>query len=254
MSTIEESVEVDVPVATAYNQWTQFEDFPRFMEGIDEVRQLDDSRLHWRASIAGVTREWDAQITQQVPDQVIAWQATDGHLNDGAVRFEQIDGDQTRITLQMEHEPEGFVESVGDALGMVKRRAKGDLERFKQLVEAQGTASGEWRGEVRQGRTIDDPSGTADTSELPGAELRDDEAVPTRTPYPHDPEAGLPNRRDDDVDMGQGLSPERGDSYDEAIARDGDIAKRLGDDEGPTPETRDALGEHPYSSDERRAL
>jgi uncharacterized membrane protein len=238
MSTIEESVEVDVPLRTAYDQWTQFEEFPRFMEGVDEVRQLDDTRLHWRASIAGVTREWDAKITQQVPDEVIAWQATEGHLNDGAVRFEPLDDAHTRITLLMEHEAEGFVESVGDALGVVKRRAKGDLKRFKEMVESEGDATGQWRGEVHQGETTS------------GAGLRDDEGVPTPTADRDDPTLGLPNyAREEDVNMGQGLDPDRGSTFDKALERDADVSQQRYESDAPTPETRDAMEDHPPRTD-----
>jgi len=150
MSTVEESIDVHVPVHTAYNQWTQFEEFPRFMEGVESVRQLDDTHLHWKAEIAGVTREWDAAITEQTPDQRIAWRATEGADNGGVVTFHKIDDDTTRIMLQLEFDPEGFVEKAGDALGFVSRRAKGDLERFRDFIDARGRESGAWRGEVNQ--------------------------------------------------------------------------------------------------------
>src|SRR5687768_6693980 len=131
MSTIEQSVEVDVPVRTAYNQWTQFEDFPQFMDGVQEVRQIDDAHLHWKAKILGAEREWDAEITEQTPDQRIAWRATSGAQNDGVVTFHRIADGTTKVMLQLEFDPEGFVESAGDALGIVRARTKGDLERFK---------------------------------------------------------------------------------------------------------------------------
>jgi len=150
MSTVEESIDVHVPVHTAYNQWTQFEEFPRFMEGVESVRQLDDTHLHWKAEIAGVTREWDAAITEQTPDQRIAWRATEGADNGGVVTFHKIDDDTTRIMLQLEFDPEGFVQKAGDALGFVSRRAKGDLERFRDFIDARGRESGAWRGEVNQ--------------------------------------------------------------------------------------------------------
>jgi hypothetical protein len=153
MSRIEESIEVGVPVRVAYDQWTQFEEFPRFMDGVDEVRQIDDTHLHWRASVAGVQREWDAEITHQEPDRRICWRAVEGHRNDGEVRFEPMDGDRTRVILEMEHEPEGTVDKVGDWLGLAKRRAKADLERFRELIESHGTPTGAWRGEVRDGET-----------------------------------------------------------------------------------------------------
>ena len=153
MSTIEQSVEVDVPVRTAYNQWTQFEEFPRFMDGIEEVQQLTDTRLHWKAKIAGAEREWDAEITEQVPDQRIAWKTMAGAQNDGVVTFHRLGDLRTKIMLQLEFDPEGFVEKAGDALGVVKARTHGDLARFKDFIEARGTESGAWRGEVHQDPT-----------------------------------------------------------------------------------------------------
>ena len=153
MSTIEQSVEVNVPVSTAYNQWTQFEDFPQFMEGVEEVKQMDDTTLHWKASIAGQTREWDAKITEQTPDQRIAWTDIGGAENAGVVTFHRIDDNTTKVMLQMEFDPDGPVEAVGDALGVVKTRVKGDLERFKGFIESRGQETGAWRGEVNQGQT-----------------------------------------------------------------------------------------------------
>jgi uncharacterized membrane protein len=152
MARIEESIDVNVPVSTAYNQWTQFEEFPKFMEGVESVKQIDDTRLHWVAEIGGKRHEWDAQITEQKPDQRIAWKAVDGHYNLGTVMFEPIDSNSTRINVVMEHETEGIVESLGSALGADSRRVKGDLERFKELVEARGAETGAWRGEVEQGQ------------------------------------------------------------------------------------------------------
>ncbi|MCR1785768.1 SRPBCC family protein [Nocardioides carbamazepini] len=152
MSTIEKSVTVDVPVRTAYDQWTQFETFPSFMEGVEEVRQLDATHLHWRADIAGIRREWDAEIVDQTPDERITWRALDGTKNDGTVSFAPDElGSSTRVTLRMEFEPEGIVEKTGDALNIVDRRTEGDLERFKQFIESRGTETGAWRGEVRPG-------------------------------------------------------------------------------------------------------
>jgi carbon monoxide dehydrogenase subunit G len=148
---VEKSVQVDVPLSTAYNQWTQFEDFPHFMGGVKEVRQLDDRRLHWVAEIAGVRREWDASILEQVPDQKVAWAATSGATNAGSVRFEPAGADSTIVYLTLEYEPEGVVEQVGDKLGIVERQVTSDLERFKALIEDQGYASGAWRGAVDEG-------------------------------------------------------------------------------------------------------
>ncbi|HEX6381733.1 MAG TPA: SRPBCC family protein, partial [Acidimicrobiia bacterium] len=154
---VERSIQVDVPVATAYNQWTQFEDFPYFMGGVKEVRQLDDRRLHWVAEIAGVRREWEASILEQVPDQKIAWAATSGATNAGAVRFEPAGAVSTLVHLTLEYEPEGVVEQVGDKLGIVERQVTGDLERFKKLIEDQGYASGAWRGGINEGVGVGTP-------------------------------------------------------------------------------------------------
>jgi len=150
MSQILESIDVDVPVRTAYDQWTQFEEFPRFMDGVESVRQIDDTHLVWTASIAGVRKQWRAEITEQTPDQRIAWNATDGAENAGVVTFHRLDDRKARVTLQLDVEPEGPLESAGDALGFVKRSATGDLERFKTFIEERGAATGAWRGEVEQ--------------------------------------------------------------------------------------------------------
>ena len=154
---VEKSVQVDVPLSTAYNQWTQFEDFPHFMGGVKEVRQLDDRRLHWVAEIAGVRREWEASVLEQVPDQKIAWAATAGATNAGAVRFEPAGAGSTIVYLTLEYEPEGVVEQVGDKLGIVERQVQSDLERFKKLVESEGYASGAWRGSINEGVGVGTP-------------------------------------------------------------------------------------------------
>ena len=148
---VEKSIEVDVPVTTAYNQWTQFEEFPRFMGGVQEVRQLGDTTLHWVAEIAGVKREWDAEILEQVPDQKVAWAATSGATNAGAVHFTPANAGQTIVTLSLEYEPEGLVENVGDKLNIVAKRAEADLERFKEYIESRGAETGGWRGSVSGG-------------------------------------------------------------------------------------------------------
>jgi uncharacterized membrane protein len=150
MSTIEQSIDVNVPVHTAYNQWTQFEEFPRFMEGVEEVRQLEDRRLHWRANIGGRVEEWDAVITEQHPDERIAWKNTTGAPNAGVVTFHRLADTKTRIMLQMEYDPQGVVENLGDMLGVVSRRVANDLERFKDFIEARGHETGAWRGEVER--------------------------------------------------------------------------------------------------------
>ena len=150
MSTIEESVDVQVPIEMAYDQWTQFEEFPRFMEGVETVTQLDDTHVHWVAEIAGVRREWDAEITEQHPDERVAWRALDGSENAGVVTFHRLAADRTRVMLQLDFAPDGIVEQAGDKLGFVKRRASGDLERFKEFIEQRGTATGAWRGDVER--------------------------------------------------------------------------------------------------------
>jgi uncharacterized membrane protein len=148
MNTVEKSIIVDVPIRTVYNQWTQFEEFPHFMEGIEEVRQEGDKNLHWRANIAYKEVEWDAEITEQTPDERISWRSTTGAYNAGTVSFLPEGNDRTRITLRLEYEPEGFFESVGGALGFVDARVQGDLDRFKEFIESRGTETGGWRGEI----------------------------------------------------------------------------------------------------------
>ncbi len=150
MSQITEAVEVQVPVRTAYDQWTQFETFPEFMEGVKSVRQLDDKTLEWVAEVGGREKSWEAKITEQQPDERIAWTAVDGAHNAGVVTFHRLDEGKSRVTLQLDVEPEGPVESVGDALGIVQRRVKGDMERFKDFIESRGTETGAWRGQVNQ--------------------------------------------------------------------------------------------------------
>jgi len=148
MSTIEKSIEVNVPVRTAYNQWTQFKEFPRFMEGVKEVNQLDDTRLHWKAAIAGQEKEWDAEITEQTPDQRIAWTSRGGAINGGVVTFHRLSDARSKVMLQLEYDPQGVVENVGAALGVVSMRVQGDLERFKEFIEKRGRETGAWRGQV----------------------------------------------------------------------------------------------------------
>jgi uncharacterized membrane protein len=149
MSTIEKSIELEVPVRTAYNQWTQFEQFPQFMEGVREVKQLNDKRLHWRADIGGKEKEWDAEITEQIPDERIAWRSRTGTMNGGVVTFHRLSDDRSKVMLQMEYDPKGFVENVGDAVGVVSARVQGDLKRFKEFIESRGKETGAWRGEIR---------------------------------------------------------------------------------------------------------
>jgi uncharacterized membrane protein len=143
-----QTVDVAVPVSTAYNQWTQFETFPKFMEGVERIEQVTPTRTHWVTKIAGVKREFDAEITEQHPDERVAWRTDQGTHQAGVVTFHRLDDEHTRVTLQLEHEPEGIVEKAADALGIVQRRVKGDLEHFKEFIESRGREEGGWRGEV----------------------------------------------------------------------------------------------------------
>jgi uncharacterized membrane protein len=149
MERIEKSIEVEAPLSSVYNQWTQFEEFPHFMDGVQEVRQLEDNRLFWRAEIAGKLTEWEAEIYEQVPDTRIAWRSTSGAPNAGAVSFQAISPQITRVNLVMDYQPLGAVEKVGDALGLVSGRVEGDLRRFKAFIEGRGVETGAWRGEIR---------------------------------------------------------------------------------------------------------
>jgi uncharacterized membrane protein len=155
MPKVEDSIEVQAPVRQAYNQWTQFEEFPKFMDGIQSVQQLDDTHVQWVAEIAGKSRQWTTEITEQQPDKKVAWRTIDGEVkNDGAVSFEEIAGGQTRVNLEMDVEGDsGAANVAGDLLGVVKRQVHGDLERFKQLIENRGEETGAWRGEVNDGET-----------------------------------------------------------------------------------------------------
>jgi uncharacterized membrane protein len=154
MAVITESIDVQVPVRTAYNQWTQFEDFPRFMDGVQSVEQVDDTHLHWIAEAGGKQHAWTAEITEQRPDERVAWRAIEGHENSGMVTFERLTETETRVTVQMQHETEGLLEQLGSALGMDSRRVHGDLERFRDLIESRGVETGAWRGEVDRGEQV----------------------------------------------------------------------------------------------------
>jgi len=158
MERIERSIDVDVPVRVAYDQWTQFEEFPRFMEGVESVTQMTGETVHWVAEIAGRRKEWDAHITEQQPDREIAWMGFDEADNMGRVSFEAIDGGRTRVSVAIDYEPDGAVEKVGDALGVVSRRVDGDLRRFKEFIESRGTQTGGWRGEIHDGTAVDERS------------------------------------------------------------------------------------------------
>ena len=148
MGTITESIDVDVDVNTAYNQWTQFESFPEFMDGVDEVRQIDDTHLHWVTSVGPATREFDATVTEQHPDERVAWKSDDGPEHAGVVTFHRLDDQQTKVTVQMSIDPDGFVENVADKANFLDHRVKGDLQRFKDFIESRGTETGAWRGDV----------------------------------------------------------------------------------------------------------
>jgi uncharacterized membrane protein len=152
MERIEKAVEVRCPIHTVYNQWTQFEEFPKFMSGVKEVRQIDDTHQHWRAEIWGKEKEWDAELVEQVPDSHIAWRSTSGAPNNGAVHFEPMGVNTTRVRLTMEYEPEGMVENVGDAVGLFSKRVQTTVEQFKEFIEGRGSETGAWRGEVHGGQ------------------------------------------------------------------------------------------------------
>jgi uncharacterized membrane protein len=151
MSRVQKTIDVDVPVHTAYDQWTQFEDFPRFMDGVKSVEQLDDTRLHWKAVIAGQQKDWDAQILEQRPDEMVSWASTSGARNAGTVTFERLADARTRVSVLMEVEPEGALETVGEAVGVLDARVEGDLQRFKEFIEQRGAPTGAWRGTVSGG-------------------------------------------------------------------------------------------------------
>ena len=151
MEQIQKSIEVDRPLHQVYNQWTQFEELPRFMEGVKEVKQLDDTRLHWVAEIAGKEKQWTAKIIEQIPDHRIAWEPESGEYTSGVVSFQVVGPDRTCVTLEISYDPKGFVENAGDAIGVVSRRIENDLERFKEFIENRGQETGGWRGTIREG-------------------------------------------------------------------------------------------------------
>ena len=175
MEHIEKSIDVNAPLSAVYNQWTQFEDFPEFMEGVTEVRQLDDKRLHWKAKIAGKEKEWDAEIFEQTPDACIAWRSISGVMNTGKVSFQSLGPDKTRVNLKINYDPQGVVENIAGAIGVVSSRVQGDLNRFKDFIESRRTETGAWRGEIH-GRSVEgEPSATAANTNLPRSQrLRSD--------------------------------------------------------------------------------
>jgi len=158
MERIEKTIEVDCPVRTVYNQWTQFEDFPRFMAGVQEVRQIDDTHLHWRAEVWGKTKEWDVEITEQTPDQRISWRSVSGAVNAGTVRFEPLAAERTRVRLVMSYEPEGALENVGNAIGAMTSQVQASVEEFKDFIESLARETGAWRGEVHHGQSMESPA------------------------------------------------------------------------------------------------
>jgi uncharacterized membrane protein len=151
---VEKKIQVNVPISTAYNQWTQFEEFPKFMEGVKSVEQLSDERLHWVAEVAGKEKDWNARITRQVPDEVLAWTSEGGATNNGTVIFKAAENGETEVELHLEFTPEDFQEQIGGALGFVSRRVEGDLERFKEFIESRSTETGAWRGEIKHGNAV----------------------------------------------------------------------------------------------------
>jgi uncharacterized membrane protein len=154
MDHVEKCIEVDAPLSMVYNQWTQFEEFPRFMEGVESVKQLDDKRLRWCAEIAGKVVEWDAEIFEQIPDKRVAWRSKTGALNTGMVNFESLGPNRTKIWLKVNYKPEGAMEKIGSALGVISQRIEGDLERFKEFIESRGSETGAWRGQI-EGRHVE---------------------------------------------------------------------------------------------------
>jgi uncharacterized membrane protein len=153
MERLQKSIEVDRPLNQVYNQWTQFEEFPRFMEGVKSVKQLDDTRLHWVAEIGGKEKEWTAKIIEQIPDHRIAWESESGEFTSGVASFQSLGPDRTRVTSEISYDPKGFMENAGDAIGVVSRRVESDLKRFKEFLENRGQETGAWRGTIRDGHT-----------------------------------------------------------------------------------------------------
>lgn len=171
MSKVEQTIDVDVPVRNVYNQWTQFEDFPNFMEGVEDVRQTDDRHCHWSTKVGGVRREFDTEIVDQLPDERIAWRTVGGDVQQmGVVTFQSLDPEHTRVRLAMDVEPQGITEKAGDALGILDRRVKGDLKRFKGFIEEHGHETGQWRGRIR-------PSDGTSSGTMPSGRMGDDDPM-----------------------------------------------------------------------------
>ena len=217
---VEKSVVVDVPLTAAYNQWTQFEEFPRFMNAVEQVVQLSDDRLQWTAEIAGVRRQWVAKILEQVPERKVAWAAVEGATNAGAVTFDEIGPTQTEVHLVLEYEPEGFLENVGDKLHIVESQAEGDLERFKEFIESNQVATGAWRGSINEGATTTTP-GVEDAASSYGDSGKVDDPAEREASFGRNDTGGLAS--DDIADPpvlgGRGfVAPD----YDPGL-RDGDV-------------------------------
>lgn len=170
MNSVEESIRIERPVKVVYDQWTQFEDFPHFMEGVKEVRQIDDSHLHWEVEMGGFIKTWEAEIIEQVPDQFIAWQSTEGPRSTGRVTFEPLADDATMVTLRMAYAPEGVVENLGALLGLVSLRIARDLQCFKDFIEARGTPPKAWRGEIHAPEIIPHATIASVSARSPAAE------------------------------------------------------------------------------------
>ncbi|GAA4587245.1 hypothetical protein GCM10023194_35610 [Planotetraspora phitsanulokensis] len=208
MSSIDHSVDVNVPIRTAYNQWTQFESFPQFMEGVESVTQLGDTRTDWIVEIAGIRREFAAEITEQHPDEKVAWRSLDRPRQTGAVTFRRLSGDNTRVTLQMEYDPEGFAEKAADALRLVRLRVRGDLERFKSFIESRGTETGAWRGEVPAPRHESGTGSGYDVGEpMPPQPVNPE--YPRETPLPPPGPGPVPPARGTNPPPGSGPVPPR---------------------------------------------
>jgi uncharacterized membrane protein len=191
METIEQPIEVDAPLSTVYNQWTQFEEFPEFMEGVEEVRQLGDRRLHWIANVAGHRHEWAAEIYEQVPNQRIAWRSTSGIPNQGEVWFEPVSNSRTRVRVRIQYQPQGALEKIGDARGVASARVKGDLKRFKEFIEARGTPTGGWRGEIHGRETTRGAEGARSAETTPRSKpLYDEQSSDVSSSGTSDPNMG----------------------------------------------------------------
>jgi uncharacterized membrane protein len=184
MDHVEKCIEVDAPISMVYNQFTQFEEFPHFMQGVEQVKQLDDKRLHWRAEVGGRVLEWDAEIFEQIPDRRIAWRSTTGPLNAGMVNFEPLGPNRTRVALKLNYKPEGTLEKIGSALGVLSQRVEGDLERFKEFIESRGAETGAWRGRI-EGKHVESTDGPTPSGEaMPRSKRQLDDSVSTRVPSP----------------------------------------------------------------------